>query len=235
MRVISMHKVDAAMEAGKLPSAELIRGMGQLMGELRRKNAMVDGAGLRPSVTRARVRVSKGERTIQRGPYAGDHELISGMQMVKVQDLDEAIGWATKFATAIGDAEVEVGPVTEGWDLGLMAKPADAPLRCLLLHKADAASEAGQPLPAAAAAVTAEMKQAGVLLGGARLAPSKSGMRIKFSNKRATVLDGPFTESKEMIAGYVILDVESMDEAQNFGAKFADIVGDVELDIRLVD
>jgi hypothetical protein len=235
MRIISMHKVDAAMEAGALPSAELIKGMGQLMGELRRKNALVDGNGLRPSATRARVRTAKGERTIQRGPYAGESELVAGMHLVKVKELDEAIDWAARFGSAVGDAEIEVGPITEGWDLGLMAKPAQAPLRCLMLHKADAASEAGQPLPPAALALQDQMKQAGVLLASARLKPSRGSVRVKYANGRSTVLDGPFTESKELIAGYVVLDVASMDEAIEFGGKFASIVGDTELDIRLIE
>jgi hypothetical protein len=67
MRVISMHKVDAAMEAGKLPSQELIQGMGRLMGQMRQAGSFLDGAGLRPSATRVRLRFSGGERTVQKG------------------------------------------------------------------------------------------------------------------------------------------------------------------------
>src|SRR6185503_3509271 len=149
MKIISMHKVDAAMEAGKLPSKELIQGMGQLMGEMRRANALVDGDGLRPSATRMRLTFRGDQRSIQNGPYAGGNELPAGFVKLKVRDMDEAVAWASRYGKAAGDSEIEVGPVTEGWDLGLMAKPADAPLRVLMLHKADAASEAGERAPAA--------------------------------------------------------------------------------------
>src|SRR5262245_10151086 len=132
MRVISMHKVDAAMEAGKLPSRELIQGMGKLMGEMRGAGVFVDGAGLRPSATRVRLRGGGGARTVQHGPYAGGNELIAGVAMVKVRDMDDALAWAGRYGDALGgDAELEIGPVTEGWDLGVMPKPENAPLRCL--------------------------------------------------------------------------------------------------------
>jgi hypothetical protein len=235
MRVISMHKVDAAMEAGGMPSRELIQGMGKLIGEMRRAGAFLDGEGLRRSATRVRLRFSGGERTLQNGPYAGSNELVAGVAMLKVRDMDDAIGWATRYAQAIGEAELEIGPVTEGWDLGVMAKPADAPLRCLLLHKADADSEAGKPLPKTAAAaltkLTNEMTKAGVLLASERLGPSSQGARMKVAAKRATVVDGPFAESKELIAGYVMLEVPSLQVACEWGTRFADVIGDVELDI----
>src|SRR5678815_4986791 len=125
------------MEAGKIPSPDFIKSMGQLMGDIRRTGALVDGAGLRPSATRARLRVAKGKRTLEKGPYASANELVDRVAMIEVRDMDEATEWAARQVAAVGDAEVEIGPVTEGWDLGLMAKPADAPLRCLLLQKGD--------------------------------------------------------------------------------------------------
>jgi hypothetical protein len=235
MRVISMHKVDAAMEAGARPSKELIQGMGRLIGEMRRDRAFLDGDGLLPSATRVRLRFSGGERTLQKGPYAGANELVAGIAMMKVRDMDEAIGWASRYGEAVGDAELELGPVTEAWDLGLMPKPADAPLRCLLLHKADADSEAGRPIGKAAASalarVTDEMTKAGVLLTAERFQPSSKGARMKVTAKRATVVDGPFAESKELIAGFVLLEVPSIQRACEWGTRFADVIGDVELDI----
>jgi hypothetical protein len=232
MKVISMHKVDATMEAGALPSKALIKGMGQLMGEMRRANALVDGAGLRRSATRMRLRFSGAERTVLKGPYAGGNELPAGIAMLEVRDADEAVDWASRYAKAVGrDAEIEVGPVTEGWDLGLMEKPPNPPYRCLMLHKADAASEAGEPAPAALAELTQEMQSAGVLLRAARLKPSRFGLRMQVTNKKPTVIDGPFTESKELIAGFVLLDVPSLAEAREWGIKFAAVTGDVELDI----
>jgi hypothetical protein len=239
MKVISMHKVNAAMEAGALPDPELIQGMGRLIGEMRRSGVFVDAAGLRPSGTRVRLRFSGSGRTIERGPYAGSNERLAAVLQLTVGDMDEAIGWASRYAKAVGDVELELGPVTEAWDLGVIPKPAGVPLRCLLLQKADAAAEAGQPpSPQAITALTAlfeEMRRGGVLQGAARLQPTRRGLRIKVASKKPTVMDGPFTESKELIAGFVILELASLDEARAWGLRFADVIGDVEMDLLPLD
>ena len=104
-----MHKVTAAMEAGEKPNAGLIQGMGQLMGDMRRNDALVDGAGLLPSATRVRLRFARGKRTLQKGPYKGANELVAAMLMLKIRDMDEAIDWATRYAAAVGDADSRSG------------------------------------------------------------------------------------------------------------------------------
>ena len=234
-----MHKVTPAMESGELAGPEIIKGMGQLIGDMRRNDAFVDGAGLLPSRRRARLRFAGGKRTVQKGPYAGAHELVAAILMIKVRDMDEAIDWATRYAAAVGDAELEIGPVTEPWDLGIMPRPADPPLRCLLLHKADANSETGTPrgapTAAALASLTDEMRAAGVLLASERLRPSREGERIKVADRKTTVIDGPFAESKEMIAGFIIMSAPSVAATRPWTARFADVIGDVELDVLPLD
>lgn len=111
-------------------------------------------------------------------------------------------------------------------------------MRFMILRHADAGTEAGAPaseeLMAAMARYIEEMMQAGVWLGGDGLQPSARGKRVKFSRGRPRVIDGPFTEAKELIAGYGIIDVPSMDDAvawmQRWPALDAD--GEVELEIR---
>jgi hypothetical protein len=58
-----------------------------------------------------------------------------------------------------------------------------------------------------------ELVKAGVMLAGEGLAPSSQGKRVRFDGKKATVLDGPFTESKELVAGYWVWEVASLEEA----------------------
>ena len=65
-----------------------------------------------------------------------------------------------------------------------------------------------------------ELKQAGVLSDLAGLLPSAEGRRVKFAEGNRTVIDGPFPESKELIAGYWILQVQSMDEAVDWAERF---------------
>jgi len=90
-------------------------------------------------------------------------------------------------------------------------------MRVMAIVKASKASESGaMPDPGILEAMykfNEEMVKAGVMLAGEGLHPSKSGKRIRFSGKNRTVIDGPFTETKELIGGFWILQVKDMDEA----------------------
>jgi hypothetical protein len=79
-----------------------------------------------------------------------------------------------------------------------------------------------------------ELVKAGVMLGGDGLHPSSRGKRIQFSGSRRTVVDGPFTETKELIAGYWIWQVRSMDEAVEWARRCPNPMPgeDSELEIR---
>src|SRR3569832_48138 len=111
MLYIVMHKVDAKMEAGALPDKTLISQMGQLMGGLVQSGKLQSGAGLRPSATRVRVQCRGGQCTTTQGPLQGGNELITGFTMLKVKNMDEAVTWTKRMAEALGDCEVDVGPV----------------------------------------------------------------------------------------------------------------------------
>ena len=76
-----------------------------------------------------------------------------------------------------------------------------------------------------------ELVKAGVMLSGEGLRPTSAGKRVKFSGSNPTVIDGPFTESKEIIAGFWIWQVRSMDEAVAW-VKKAPFGGGVEVEIR---
>ena len=89
-------------------------------------------------------------------------------------------------------------------------------MRFMVMVKATASSEAGV-LPkaedfAAMDAYMEELVKAGILLAGGGLKPSSAGARVRFSGNELTVIDGPFAETKELVAGYSILEVGSMEE-----------------------
>lgn len=238
MKFMVMHKSDARTEAAIPPTPELIQEVGKLLQTARENGTLIDGAGLRQSATRVRLTFAGGKRTVKRGPYKGDNELLAGFAMLKVNNMDEAIEWASHFAKVVGDVEIEVGPVTEPWDLGMMPKPDDAPLRVLAMHKADKQSEAGVPpspkLMSDMAQLIEQMTKAGVFISAQGLAPSAKGARIKTSAGKHTVIDGPFAESKELVSGFMILEFKSKAEAIEFGKRYADVVGAEEVDIREV-
>jgi hypothetical protein len=77
-----------------------------------------------------------------------------------------------------------------------------------------------------------EMARSGVLLATDGLLPSSKGARVRRSKGKVSVTDGPFTESKELIAGFAILQVESKAEAIELTKRFLDIAGDGESEVR---
>ena len=90
-------------------------------------------------------------------------------------------------------------------------------MRFMVMVKATKDSEAGkmpsEELLSAMAKFNEEMVKAGVMLDGNGLQPSSKGARVRFSGDKRTVIDGPFTETKELVAGYWILQVKSKAEA----------------------
>jgi hypothetical protein len=237
MRFITMHKNSPATEAGELPSPEVMEKMGAYMGEHAASGVFLGGEGLGASATRTRLLFRQGKVSIKHGPYSGQNELIAAIAMLQVRSREEAIGWAERYGKILVDGELELGPVTEAWDLGFMPKPADAPLRILMLEKADPSSETGQSRsPKQKAELTrlrTEMTKAGVLVSSEVLKPSAQGKRLVFNNRARTVLDGPFIESKELIGGYSVLRLPSIEAAIEECTRFADILGGtLEIDVR---
>jgi hypothetical protein len=90
-------------------------------------------------------------------------------------------------------------------------------MRVMVIVKATAESEAGkmptEQLLSDMTAFNEQLVKAGIMLAGDGLHPSSKGKRVRFSGSSRTVIDGPFTETKELIAGYWIWQVRSMDEA----------------------
>jgi hypothetical protein len=116
-------------------------------------------------------------------------------------------------------------------------------MRFMMIVKADANYEAGAPpnpeLMAAVGKLSEEMIRAGVLLDMGGLLPSSTGARVNVKQGKLTVTDGPFSEAKELIGGYAILQCKSKDEAIERARRFmqlhADVLGpsyDGELEIR---
>lgn len=231
-KYLCMHKVDAAMEAGARPTKELIADMGRLIQRMAKAGQLLDGNGLHRSASRARVRWVEGAPVVERGPYAGGNEVVAHITQIATTGIEAAIELGTHLGEASGQREVEIGPVVETWDLHESKRPADAPFRYLLLVKADAAFERGEPLTSAVATLEARWKTDGILQAATRLAPSKRATRYRTIGGTQQWTDGPFAEAKEMIAGYVLLELATRDEAQRFVEEYAAILGETEVDVR---
>ena len=109
-------------------------------------------------------------------------------------------------------------------------------MRFIGLLKADESSEAGEPpsreLMERMGPFMQEVAQAGVLVATDGLQPSSKGKRIRLEDGKVTVIDGPFTESKELIASYALFDVKSIDEAVYWTTRFLQVLGQGECEIR---
>ena len=237
MRFMIMHKTNARWERGAVPSPELIARVGSLLGEAAKANVLLGAEGLRPSSEGVRLRFAGDTRTVTRGPFPGDHELPAGFSIFRVGSLDEATLWASRLATVLGDVEIDVRPVTEAWDIGIVPRPEKVTTRrYMALRKATAASEAGVPLTTAQAAEMArlidEARRTGVHVATETLQPSARGRRYKNTREGVRFTDGPFAESKELIAGYIIVSADSLEDAARWATRYVDVVEADEVDVR---
>jgi len=111
-------------------------------------------------------------------------------------------------------------------------------MRFMIIRRADQATEAGV-MPSEQTLTLMgnymqDMVNAGVLLGGEGLKPTSAGALVKFTNGKPKVIDGPFTEAKELIAGYALIQVNSREEALEWVKRWpaVDIDANVELELR---
>jgi hypothetical protein len=239
MRFMMMHKNDPETEAGNPPPLELVHKMGAFIGGYVESGRLLDGAGLSGSRDRTRLTFRDGKCTTRRGPYAGENELPVATLQLKVKDQDEALRWAERYGKVLGDCELEVGKVNEPWDIGVMPMPENPPLQVLLIEKADRVTESGARTSAQKSAISrlkTEMTKAGVLVRDHVLSPSSQGKRLFFRRNSLTILDGPFTESKELIGGFAVLDLTGFQEAIEISKTYAEILGGtLEVDLRPLD
>lgn len=111
-------------------------------------------------------------------------------------------------------------------------------MRCMVLVKADKDSEAGK-MPSAEELTkmgkfNEELVKAGVMLAGEGLHPTSKAKRVRFSGKDRTVIDGPFAETKELVAGYWLWQVKSIDEAVEWLKRAPLFDNGTEIEIRPV-
>jgi hypothetical protein len=244
MRYMLLVKSTKNYEAGIWPDEKLEAELAKWTEELVKAGARLDGGRLQPSSQGTRVHYGKGKFTMTDGPFAETKELIAGFCMIEAKSLEEAIAWAKRIP--FQDGEVEVRPLFELTDFPI--DPAEQPegwrgkeeqmraaplarrpgtIRYMGILKADQDTEAGvmpeEKFLAAMGAFMDEGVKAGVFLSGEGLKPSSKSARIRYSGKNRTVTDGPFAETKELIAGYAILQFTSKAEALEWTKRFVQV------------
>ena len=109
-------------------------------------------------------------------------------------------------------------------------------MRILGLLRADESSEANEPpsaeLMEKMGQFIEEVTTAGVLLSSDGLQPTSKGKRVRLKGGKLSVVDGPFTESKELVASYALFQVDSMEEAVHWTTRFLEVLGEGDCELR---
>jgi hypothetical protein len=111
MRFMMIVKGNKDSEAGKMPSEELLAAMGKYNEELMKAGVLLDLSGLQPTSKGARIKFSKGKRTVIDGPFTESKELIAGYWIIQVKSKEEAIEWAKRVPCPHGEdqeGEIEI-------------------------------------------------------------------------------------------------------------------------------
>lgn len=240
MRFMVMVKTDERSEAGVKPDQQLLAAMGKYNERLVKAGMMLGGDGLHPSARGCRVKATGKKVTVHDGPFAEAKELVGGYWLLQAKSKEEVVDWIKQVP--FRDGEAEIRPLYEVEDF-----PADASeearewrdqvlkvaprqpgtTRYILLLKADKKSEAGAlPTEEGMVAMTAlidELNGTGAMLGGEGLKPSAQGAKVHFADGKRRVVDGPFTETKEIIAGYLLLQTKTKQEAIDWAKRWLDV------------
>jgi hypothetical protein len=115
-----MVRANKDTEAGVMPEESLIAAMADYHEALVKAGVLLDASGLQPSSKGARIKYSKGRRTVIDGPFTEAKELIAGYTLIQVKSRDEAMEWAKRFPAPFGenDGEIEIRPLYEFDDFG---------------------------------------------------------------------------------------------------------------------
>jgi hypothetical protein len=179
----------------------------------------IEGAPLRLDADATTVKVRGDQLIVTDGPYAETKEQVAGYDVIECASREEAVGWARRHPHS-WMGSVEVRALVSGAPVVHLPGPAEGKTRYMMLVCTDPSVE-----PAELARVepveawVAEMSSRGVRLFGSELEPAGSARTVRGRDSRALVIDGPFAETKEQIAGFDVLECADLDEAIEVAAK----------------
>jgi len=262
MRCMLLVKSNETIEKTGIASEQDLAEMGRFNDELTRAGVVLSGEGFLPTSKGARVRLSGGKFTLTKGPFAEPRGLIAGFWTIRTQSKDEAVRWLERTPASAGEVElrplydpedfpVDAAEEAGGWrDQEVAAReayeakpPARLPgtKRFILLLQADTATESGRLPSEETLSKMGALMEAGVrdgsMLGGDGLKPSSTGVKVKTAGGKRSLVDGPFTETKELVAGYTLLQLRSLEDAIAFAERWLEIhvlvgVPEAEIEIR---
>lgn len=231
MHFMVIRRADAASESGGFPATPLAANLA---------GAVPGARWLHPGSEAARLHRRAGAWTIEHGPFPAG-ELAAGFAIIDVPSKEAAIAWALQWPTA----DAEGGAVLEVRETGCSGgcagidtqSPPQLTPYAVLLRSSPGLEADDMPPPEVIARMNARNAhdaQAGVLLAGDGLKPTAKGARVKFKGGRPTVVDGPFTEIKELIAGFWLIQASSRADAIAWVESYPFPWPEVSLELRAV-
>ncbi|MFB9246064.1 hypothetical protein IV454_06120 [Massilia antarctica] len=241
MRYMLLRRSDPAHEAGLPLSPAGRAALASYTGAMADAGILRACEHLLPSASGVRLRIDSGGVTRADGPFPETRSLLAGFAVIDVGSKDEALEWAARWPPGeAGAAEVEVR--LSGCPGGCAnVQAADQPdasgQRYAILLRSSIELENETPVARARLdaldAHNAAEASVGVLLGADGLRASALGARVNLASGKLTVVDGPFTEIKEMIAGYWLIRAPSLQDAIAWATRNPYPVGPpVEVEIR---
>lgn len=242
MQFMVIRRSDEATEAGRIPAPQVFEDMGAFHEALDAAGRVGLAQGLRPSKHAVRLKLWPGGESITDGPFAETKELIAGFTVFEADSKEQAIElvkrWPMSDADATGEALLELRQT--GCPGGCaQVPPADGGTdrHYLILLRSDEGTEADRIPPQhmldTLNAFNAEQAAAGRLLAGDGLMASSRGARVRLAGGQASVIDGPFAEAKELIAGFWMIRASSMADAVAWARTLPYPTGPcVEVEIR---
>lgn len=246
MQFLIVRKADNDSEAGDAPTHELIDAMADYIDTLAAQGRFLAGEGLRPSREGVRVSFTPDRKAVVvDGPFAETKELVAGFSIIEATSLDEAVDWVRGWPAedANGHAEIEIRPIGCPGGLSGFGDPAESESeaerpRYMVMLKANERSETdwnpGPEILGNMAKANEAGHKSGTVIAGHGLSSSRHAKRVRFSGKgHAAVFDGPFAEIKEMVAGFWVLRVDTVEKAIAWAETYPFPDGtDARLEIR---
>jgi hypothetical protein len=207
----------------------------KLIEESQKDGSLLGAEGCLPIARGALVRQDGGSVTVTDGPFAEAKEVVGGFAILELGSKEDAIDAAKRFLDAVGtDGQCEI---RELWPTPALAgeerpKPGGT-TRYLSLYRS---VESEQPPTEAEIAAMNEFMQEfianGKLLATEGCLPSSRGARVRREGSSYSVVDGPFTESKEIVGGFAVLAGESKDDVLDMTKRFLQVAGEGECEVR---